>query len=94
MFIDTPRPMAGSNRRPYMMGKGGGGFNRDDQHRKAEDITDPGARVRAAARRALAEAAERRKAAGRGRPAAESGRDGPEPVRCGDWEVKGIASDF
>ena len=22
------------------------------------------------------------------------GRDGPEPVRYGDWEVKGIASDF
>jgi len=65
------------------------------EHRKAEDITDPGARARAAARRALAEAAERRKAAGRGRPAAESGgRDGPEPVRYGDWEAKGIASDF
>ncbi|MCR6659897.1 MAG: DUF1674 domain-containing protein [Asticcacaulis sp.] len=23
-----------------------------------------------------------------------NGRDGPEPVRFGDWEVKGIASDF
>ena len=22
------------------------------------------------------------------------GRDGPEPTRFGDWEVKGIASDF
>ncbi|WP_425106167.1 DUF1674 domain-containing protein [Ancylobacter sp.] len=22
------------------------------------------------------------------------GRDGPEPVRYGDWEVKGIATDF
>ena len=29
-------------------------------------------------------------------PAAKevNGRDGPEPVRYGDWEVKGIASDF
>ena len=22
------------------------------------------------------------------------GRDGPEPIRYGDWELKGIASDF
>ncbi|MBA3325942.1 MAG: DUF1674 domain-containing protein, partial [Rhodobacteraceae bacterium] len=22
------------------------------------------------------------------------GRDGPEPVRFGDWELKGIATDF
>ncbi|MGB5087501.1 MAG: DUF1674 domain-containing protein, partial [Methylocystis silviterrae] len=22
------------------------------------------------------------------------GRDGPDPARYGDWEVKGIASDF
>lgn len=48
-----------------------------------------------AAERALAEAAARRAAtrplAG---PAEIDGRDGPEPVRYGDWEVKGIASDF
>ena len=24
----------------------------------------------------------------------EAGRDGPEPVRFGDWEKKGIAIDF
>ncbi len=50
-----------------------------------------------AALRALAEAEERRRlrdAAARA-PAKEiNGRDGPEPVRYGDWEVKGIASDF
>jgi len=48
-----------------------------------------------AAERALAEAAERR-AAERPvqRPKEIDGRDGPEPVRYGDWEVKGIASDF
>ena len=48
-----------------------------------------------AARRALAEAEERRrKATDAKRPPEKGGRDGPEPVRYGDWEVKGIASDF
>ena len=28
------------------------------------------------------------------RPKEINGRDGPDPVRYGDWEVKGIASDF
>ena len=27
-------------------------------------------------------------------PAEKKGRGGPEPTRYGDWEVKGIASDF
>lgn len=48
-----------------------------------------------AARRALAEAEERRKAAQDAeRPKELGGRNGPEPVRYGDWEVKGLASDF
>jgi hypothetical protein len=49
-----------------------------------------------AALRALAEAEERRKIAAEAaaRPKELRGRDGPEPVRYGDWEVKGIASDF
>ncbi|MGO9232607.1 MAG: DUF1674 domain-containing protein [Methylocella sp.] len=50
-----------------------------------------------AARRALAEAEERRRRAESTRPVVPkevNGRDGPEPVRYGDWEVKGIASDF
>lgn len=48
-----------------------------------------------AAKRALAEAEERRKAAAPAdRPPEKGGRNGPEPVRYGDWEVKGIASDF
>lgn len=49
----------------------------------------------AAAQRALAEAEERRKAA-RAAPAPReiNGREGPEPVRYGDWEVKGLATDF
>jgi hypothetical protein len=56
-------------------------------------------RVRDAAARALAEA-EARRAAQEAREAELAaqpefhGRDGPEPVRYGDWEVRGIASDF
>ncbi|WP_298841514.1 DUF1674 domain-containing protein [uncultured Roseobacter sp.] len=48
-----------------------------------------------AAQRALAEAEARRKAAGDLElPTELGGRDGPEPVRFGDWEKKGIAVDF
>ena len=48
-----------------------------------------------AAVRALAEAEARRRAAPPvDRPAELGGRDGPEPVRFGDWEKKGIAIDF
>jgi hypothetical protein len=47
------------------------------------------------AQRALAEAEARRQAAGVPKEAAElRGRGGLDPVRYGDWEVKGIASDF
>ena len=45
--------------------------------------------------RALKEAEERRKkAAELDLPKELGGRDGPEPVRFGDWEKKGIAVDF
>lgn len=45
--------------------------------------------------RALAEAAERRAAqSALTLPPEVGGRDGPEPVRFGDWEKKGIAIDF
>ncbi len=48
-----------------------------------------------AAERALAEAEARRAAAAPVvGPREIDGRDGPEPVRYGDWEVKGIATDF
>ncbi|MBD3664788.1 DUF1674 domain-containing protein [Sulfitobacter aestuariivivens] len=48
-----------------------------------------------AAQRALAEAEERRrKAAEVDRPKEYGGRDGPDPVRYGDWEKNGIAIDF
>ncbi|WP_425093185.1 DUF1674 domain-containing protein [Tropicimonas sp. S265A] len=48
------------------------------------------------ARRALEEA-DLRKAKEAAKPALPpelGGRDGPEPVRYGDWEKKGIAIDF
>jgi hypothetical protein len=50
-----------------------------------------------AAKRALAEAETRRLAAEantRPRPREFQGPKGPEPTRYGDWENKGIASDF
>ena len=52
-------------------------------------------RIKEAAKRALAEAEARRaKAAPKELPTELGGRDGPEPIRFGDWEKKGIASDF
>ncbi|MBO6774068.1 MAG: DUF1674 domain-containing protein [Marinibacterium sp.] len=50
-----------------------------------------------AAQRALAEAAGRRRAQeaeAKAMPKELGGRDGPEPVRYGDWEKKGLAIDF
>jgi hypothetical protein len=47
--------------------------------------------------RALAEAADRRRLAAESeanRPKELGGRDGPDPVRFGDWEKGGIAWDF
>lgn len=47
------------------------------------------------ARRALEEAdARKAKAKEQELPTELGGRDGPEPVRYGDWERKGLAIDF
>jgi len=47
------------------------------------------------AQRALKEAELRKRAARKpDRPTELGGRDGPEPTRFGDWEKKGITSDF
>jgi hypothetical protein len=47
------------------------------------------------AERALAEAEARRKASKPSElPKEENGPKGPEPTRFGDWEKKGIVSDF
>lgn len=59
------------------------------EHDRSRDDLPP------AAQRALAEAAARRaKAQATVLPPELGGRDGPEPVRYGDWEKKGIAIDF
>lgn len=59
-----------------------------------------------AAKRALAEAEERRRQAGQAaqkntsgsqseeQPKELGGQDGPDPVRYGDWEKGGLISDF
>ncbi|MFC5586536.1 DUF1674 domain-containing protein [Nitratireductor kimnyeongensis] len=67
---------------------------KDETDRQAEQ---PKKVLTPAARRALAEAEERRKAyqakASRA-PKELGGRGGQDPARYGDWEVKGIATDF
>jgi hypothetical protein len=57
----------------------------------------PGKALPAAAARALQEAAERRAKAEQTaveRAKEIGGPSGPEPTRYGDWEKKGLASDF
>lgn len=67
---------------------------------KIEGEAGPRKPLSPAAERALAEALERRRLAEDARRAAAArprevdGRNGPEPVRYGDWEVKGLATDF
>ncbi len=64
------------------------------------DGKTPQERIREAAKRALAEA-EARRAAHEAQerrsgevPREIGGPEGPEPTRYGDWERKGIVSDF
>jgi hypothetical protein len=53
------------------------------------------ARIREAGERAAAEAEERRKTAAKAElPPEVDGQKGPEPTRFGDWEKKGLISDF
>ncbi len=54
------------------------------------------ARIAEAAKRALKEAEERRSSAAAvpELPKERGGQKGPEPTRYGDWEKKGIISDF
>jgi hypothetical protein len=70
--------------------------NSDDAAAPAGDQR-PARVLTPAAERALAEAAARRAEIDRkvaGQPKELRGRAGPEPTRYGDWETKGIASDF
>jgi hypothetical protein len=59
-------------------------------------MQSPEDKITEAAKRAFNEAQERRKNAASKPNAAKEvgGREGPDPARYGDWEVKGIASDF
>ena len=63
----------------------------------ADQTKSPHKKLSPAAERALAEAAERRMNAERkaAEPVQEvGGPSGPEPTRYGDWEKKGLTSDF
>jgi hypothetical protein len=67
--------------------------------RRPETADSVAIRRREAASRALAEAEARRKQADERAKSSVSqperlGRGGLDPVRYGDWEVKGITSDF
>ncbi len=71
----------------------------DQKHDKPESTVDEEqhdiSKFQPAAQRALAEAEARKKAGTELElPQELGGRDGPEPVRYGDWEKKGIAVDF
>ncbi len=73
--------------------------NADTTDKPAPPATSSGERkpLPPAAQRALAEAEARRQAAAaNAKPAPKElqGPKGPEPTRYGDWENKGIASDF
>ena len=59
------------------------------------DEAPPPRKLTPEAQRALAEAEARRAAAAAEAQAKETGGPiGPEPTRYGDWERKGIATDF
>lgn len=62
----------------------------------SHEAVEPRKALTPEAQRALAEAEERRRkqAAQPPAPREVGGRDGPDPVRFGDWEKGGIASDF
>jgi hypothetical protein len=87
----------------YMMGKRSRPFNiSSDSMSEAEDQNKAELKVEKraltpAAERALAEAEARRKAyleREASLPKELGGRGGKEPGRYGDWEVKGLTSDF
>jgi hypothetical protein len=64
---------------------------------KSAGPSKPRRKLTPAAKRALAEAEERRKALASDITASKKetgGRDGPDPVRYGDWEKDGLTSDF
>jgi hypothetical protein len=77
---------------------GDGSLAMPDRPSQPQAAPPPRKPLSPAARRALAEAEARRAEAAKANPppAAKEfqGPKGPEPTRYGDWENKGIASDF
>jgi hypothetical protein len=66
-----------------------------DQTKKASSAEEIAARIADAAKRANQEAEARRAAAKViNLPPERGGPKGPEPTRYGDWEKKGLISDF
>ena len=64
---------------------------------KTATVPDAARPLSPAAARALAEAAARRArldAEMAARPHEQGGRGGLDPIRYGDWEIKGLTSDF
>lgn len=67
----------------------------DKPEESGPDALKPGKPLTPAARRALAEAEERRTAAAKHElPPEVGGRGGADPARYGDWEINGRAIDF
>ena len=79
-----------------MSRKGGGTMVSPNPDALPQSDRAPTDKTDSAAERSLAEAAERRRVADSLPQVAEEsgGRGGLEPVRFGDWEVNGLASDF
>ena len=64
---------------------------------EVQPVTNPRKPLSEAAARALAEAEARRREIDEQAakaPREEGGRGGLDPIRYGDWEIKGVACDF
>jgi hypothetical protein len=66
----------------------------DDNSPRPKAVAEPQRILPPAAQRALEEAEARRAQSKPAPPRELDGRGGLDPVRYGDWEVKGLASDF
>lgn len=88
--------MWGGNCASFKAGRTDGICEMSDAEDGAADVAPmPPKILSPAAERALAEAEARRQAmVTEPKPKELNGREGPEPARYGDWENKGIASDF
>ena len=83
-------------RQPAIDQSGGADMNDDPPKPGArlEAHKSVGRHLPAAAQRALKEAEARRAQPKSETPREANGRGGLDPARYGDWEVKGLASDF